>query len=145
MHVYHQHAPSGHTRKCKVDRLYTHATEHCTIHFKSVIIALFVLILARDTVPVSTAPRPSFTFAPVARSSPSPPASSHSSSICSCHTVATLRSTLDEGLHELLRLVPTVMVMRVLPACLSRLRHPCRSPCRDGFATRDTSRSVKFR
>ena len=39
--------------------------------FQSVIIALFVVILARDTVLVSTKPRPSSTFTPKARSSPS--------------------------------------------------------------------------
>ena len=71
-HVYHQHAflgphshvPSGPT---------VHSCNR-TLHnsFENVLIALFVLILARDTVLVSTKPRPSFTFAPVARSSPSP-------------------------------------------------------------------------
>ena len=40
--------------------------------FQNVIIALFVLVLARDAVLLSSKPRPSFTFAPVARASPSP-------------------------------------------------------------------------
>ena len=111
-HVQHQHDPSGHIRYCKVGRLYTHATEHLsTINHGCTRSSLK---------PISTD-------------------SSHSSHVFSFHTVATSRSTLGLGVSALLRLVPIALVLRVLPACLSRLRHHCHTPCRDGFATQDQS------